>query len=109
MRVLLTTAALALSTPVIAADAPPAGVCPANAPEGYKWLSGYVDEYRTTGKIPDWFKSSLKDHPKDQALVALNAYFKGKGDWDKGWKVYSKKGGKAANYANGLACAKVSP
>jgi hypothetical protein len=89
--------------------APKKGTCPSNAPESYKWLSSYVDEYKKTGKVSDWFTDSLKKHPKDQALVALDAYFKGKGDWAEGWDIYAAKGGKAANYANGLACAKVKP
>jgi hypothetical protein len=109
MRTLTTIGFLIASATIASAAAPSKGACPSNAPEGYKWLSSYVDEYKKTGKVSDWFSGSLKEHPKDQALMALDAYFKGKADWNAGWDIYASKGGKPADYANGLACAKVKP
>lgn len=91
------------------AAAPDAGTCRAGAPEGYKWLASYVEDYRKSGKVSEWFTGSLKEHPNDYALKALNAYFAGKGDWANGWSKFEADGGKAADYADGLACAKVTP
>lgn len=102
-------AAALCATTAASAAAPDAGKCRAGAPEGYKWLSSYVDEYRKSSKVSDWFTGSLKEHPNDYALKALNAYFAGKGDWVKGWEKFKADGGKAADYADGLACAKVKP
>lgn len=109
MRLPIAFVFLLVTSSVAPAASPDAGKCRANAPEGYKWLSSYVDEFNKSGKAPDWFADSLKKHPNDYALVALDSYFKAGADWDKGFATHSANGGNAKDYADGLACANVSP
>lgn len=89
----------ALPTAAVAAS------CPTNAPEGYKWLSGYVDEYRKTGAVSSWFSESLKSHPEDYALLALKAFFDAGGDKAKARALYQKRGGSGDRFDIALACA----
>lgn len=82
-----------------------AASCPANAPEGYKWLSGYVDEYRKTGAVSRWFSDSLKAHPEDYALLALQAFFDAGGDKAKARALYEQRGGTGDRFDIAMACA----
>ena len=81
--------------------------CPKNSPEGYKWLSGYVDEFHENGTVSDWFSDSLKKHPKDVALLGLKAYFDTKGDVALARKLFKERGGSDKEFSVAMACSKV--
>ncbi|MGH1412097.1 MAG: hypothetical protein ACRBB0_01295 [Pelagimonas sp.] len=84
-----------------------AATCPANAPDGYKWLSSYVEEFHAKGTVSDWFTDSLKKHPDDVALLALQAYFDAGGDTSAARKLHKTRGGSVQNFDLGMACAKI--
>ena len=84
-----------------------AGTCPADAPEGYKWLSNYVDEFRASGTVSNWFTESLAQHPQDFALIGLQAFFDAGGDVDAARQLYIERGGSAESFSTAMACAKV--
>ncbi len=80
---------------------------PANVPEGYKWLPGYVEEFKADGTISGWFSESLVKYPDDFALLGLKAYFDSKGDKDAARALFQKRGGSAKDFDAAMACAKV--
>jgi len=81
-----------------------AASCPADAPEGYKWLSGYVEEYKSNGTISSWFTDSLAQNPTDVALLGLQAFFDAKGDVDAARQVFKDRGGFEEAFAISMAC-----
>ena len=85
-----------------------AASCPKSSPEGYKWLSGYVDEFRDNGTVSDWFTDSLKKHPKDVALLGLKAFFDTKGDVDAARKLFMERGGSDKAFSVAMACSKIN-
>lgn len=99
---LITAAALASFSTIAMA-----GTCPANAPEGYKWLSGYVDEFRANGTVSNWFTESLAQHPQDFALLGLQAFFDAGGDVDAARQLYIERGGSADSFSTAMAFAKI--
>ncbi|WP_424967151.1 hypothetical protein [Dinoroseobacter sp. S375] len=101
----LTTALAALLLCAALSSTALAASCPANAPEGYKWLPGYVDEYRKTGAVSSWFTDSLNAHPEDFALLALQAFFDAKGDMAEARALYERRGGSGDRFDIAMACA----
>ncbi|SMY06783.1 hypothetical protein [Flavimaricola marinus] len=99
--VLAAAALTALSTAAFAAT------CPADAPEGYQWLSGYVDEFRADGTVSTWFTDSYAQHPEDIALQGLQAFFDAGGDLAAARALFVQRGGSADAFAVAMACAGV--
>ncbi|RED11360.1 hypothetical protein [Pontivivens insulae] len=84
-----------------------AATCPADAPEGYQWLSGYVDEFRADGTISTWFTDSYAQHPDDVALRGLQAFFDAGGNVDEARALFQQRGGSDAAFDMAMACAGV--
>lgn len=85
-----------------------AGTCPAGAPEGYKWLSGYVEEFQSKGTISSWFTDSLSKNPNDYALLALQAYFDTEGRVADARALHIERGGRGGEFDAAMSCAGVS-
>ena len=81
-----------------------AASCPADAPEGYQWLSGYVDEFRNDGTVSSWFTDSLAQNPEDIALLGLKAFFDAGGDVDAARQLFSDRGGSNEAFSIAMAC-----
>jgi len=84
-----------------------AAECPADAPEGYQWLSGYVDEFRSKGTISSWFTDSLAQNPNDIALLGLQAFFDAGGDLSGARTLFKERGGSDEAFSIAMACAQV--
>ncbi|TDL90524.1 hypothetical protein [Meridianimarinicoccus aquatilis] len=97
---------LALAFSSLAAIANAAS-CPASAPEGYKWLSGYVDEFRATGTVSSWFADSRAQFPDDIALLGLQAYFDTDGDITAARQLFLERGGSDEAFSIAMACAQI--
>lgn len=81
-----------------------AATCPADAPDGYQWLSGYVDEFRAEGTISSWFTDSFAQNPDDVALRGLQAYFDADGDLAAARALFKDRGGSDAAFDIAMAC-----
>lgn len=81
-----------------------AQTCPADAPEGYQWLSGYVDEFRSKGTISSWFVDSFAQNPEDLALRGLRAFFDAQGDVTAARQLFKDRGGSDAAFDIAMAC-----
>ncbi|MDB9838594.1 hypothetical protein OAC40_00530 [bacterium] len=84
-----------------------AATCPADAPEGYQWLSGYVDEFRADGTVSSWFTESFAQFPEDMALRGLKAFFDANGDIEAARAMFKDRGGSDEAFSIAMACAKV--
>lgn len=97
---------LAFAFSSIAASAN-AATCPADAPDGYQWLSGYVDEFRADETISTWFTDSLAQFPEDAALRGLQAFFDANGDIGAARQLFMDRGGSDEAFSIAMACAKI--
>ena len=84
-----------------------AASCPTDSPEGYQWLSGYVDEFRADGTISSWFTDSRAQFPDDIALLGLQAFFDANGDIAAARQLFLDRGGSNEAFSIAMACAKV--